>query len=308
MSETAPIGLAVDLSTGGAAKVAMVQRNGQFDPAGIATFSDARDPTLTGVFMEIERRTGRSLRNSDVALAIPGVPGRTAVPILRSRWMLSREGMNQFFERPVTIVNDGAAKAWAALGEPGSETPIGDTPRLFPLPELGRRTLIQWQAGLGAAIIDRGANGRFRVLETELGHLGFHPADELDSRVIADLRAARQHVSWEGILRVAQGVQTAPSFAALTSMQKQHQMICWAADFVSSTVLATCAWDGVYLSGSGWSFLKDPLAERTFMSRLRRARMFPRQFETLPCWHIEQKHDVLLGCAQILLRSAEHQH
>jgi glucokinase len=305
MTAMAPIGLAVDLSTAGTAKVATVGEDGRFDPAEIAIFSDASVSTLTGVFMAFEREAGRSLRDSNVALAIPGVPGRAAVAILRSRWMLSRDGLNQFFERPVTVVNDGAAKAWAVLGEHGLAAPIGDTPRLSPLPELGRRALIQFEAGLGATLIDRDADGRHRVLETEMGHLAFAPVEEVDERIVHELRAARQPTSWESVLRVAQGAQPSAVFAALPQTQKRELLIRWAADFVSSTVLAMCAWDGVYLTGSGWSVLKEPAAGRALMSRLRRSRVFPRQFEALPCWHIEQKHDVLRGCAQILLSAAK---
>jgi hypothetical protein len=304
MTEPAPIGLAVDLSTKGVAKIVPVSANGRFENTAIQSFSDVSASTLTGAFMDVERITGQSLRNMNVALAIPGVPGRTTMPVLRSRWMLSREGLDQFFGHPVTIVNDGTAKAWGALSEPGCETPVGDTPRLAPLSELGRRALIQFEAGLGAVLIDHDPTSSYMVLQTEMGHLSFAAADELDDRFVAELRGTRQPTSWESALRVAQGVQPSATFSTLSTAQKQDLMIRWAACFVSSVVLAGCAWEGAYLTGSGWSFLKQPNAAKLFMAHVRRSRVFPRQFETLSCWLVEQDEDVLRGCAQILSRSA----
>ncbi|HEX8389597.1 MAG TPA: glucokinase [Sphingomonas sp.] len=297
------LGLAVDLSTGGMAKVAPIRSDGSFEPGDVQIFPDSSVSTLTGVLTEVERRIGRSLRNCDVALAIPGVPGRAVIPVLRSRWTLSREGLDQFFGKPVTIVNDGAALAWAAVSEPDAGLPIGDTPPTRGLGDLGRRALIQFEAGLGAAVVDSDARGGVRVFETEMGHVGFTPDDELDDSIVRELRAARHPSSWERVLRVGRGIQPSAVFQSLPAIEQRELFIRWSADFVGTVVLGSCAWDGVYLSGSGWGVLKEAPFGRLFMTRLRRSRAFPRQFEGLPCWHVAQKDAVLRGCAQLLLRS-----
>jgi glucokinase len=299
MTTAPPLGLAVDLSVGGTAQVALVGPEG-FEPGSVIVFADSSAATLTDVFMAVERTLGHSLRGTAVVLAVPGVPGRTVIPVLRSRWTLSRDGLNQFFGRPVTIVNDGAALAWAAAGEPEAGIPIGGSDPATALPPLSRRALIQFEAGLGAAVVDKDAGGALRVLETELGHIGFAPADGFDDHIVGELRAARKPVSWEQVLRIAPGSHPSVAFAALPVAEQQALFTRWAADFVMTVALATCAWDGIYLSGSGWDALSDPAAGQAFLRRLRGHRTFSRQFEALRCWRVEQHSAVLRGCAQLL--------
>lgn len=298
-------GLLVDLSTAGRSRTALIPPGGHFDAKTVRTHLDSDLSTLTAVFVETEREAGFSLKRAQVVIAIPGVPGRDVITIMRSRWTLSRAGLEQFFGRPVTIVNDGAAKAWATMDGADRAVPLGDTKPLPALRKLSRRLLVQFEAGLGAAVIDCDADQAVHVFETEAGHMGFAPCDEFDDRLLAELRASLKPASWEHVLRVAQGSQPSALFASMPADQRHERLVRWSADFVAETVLATCAWDGVYLTGSGFAKLTGAASGRPFMTRVSRNRTFRRHFEALGCWHLEQENAVLRGCAQILLQARD---
>src|SRR3954470_4725452 len=90
----------------------------------IISLSGDAHPTFTDALLTYERESGVSLRGAECVLAIPAPPAGDAIPVSRSRWTISRSGLNAMFGRQVTVINDVAATAWSLLGNGGSSAKL----------------------------------------------------------------------------------------------------------------------------------------------------------------------------------------
>ena len=110
--------------------------------------------------------------------------------LVRSRWTISRVGLQAIFGTPPVILNDVAARAWATRSGTANIEPL----RGVGMPSLsrpGRYGMVMVEEGVGAAIVDVDRDAGVRVLETEAGHMDFSPASEREERLAKAVRGSR---------------------------------------------------------------------------------------------------------------------
>ena len=296
------IWLAVDASTGGVVRLARV------DPSTLAvgrsySLTDREHPTLTSAFQAFEQAESISLRGAVVAIAIAGVAVGSTIPIVRSRWIVSRLGLEAYFGRPVTIVNEVAAKACALIGLNNAMLhALADAP-MPNWSDVGRWALVSLADGLGVAAIDVDRKGTFRVIETEAGHCGFCPQTALEAALLDSLRRDTAYVSWENAFNAIRTDYASHSPIANMSLEARRQMMAQLlGSLASDVVLGLGAWNGAFVSGVTGIFASQG-REAAFLARVRQRRPFQRLFGNLPCWVTKPQDAVLHGCAKLISSS-----
>ena len=218
-------------------------------------------PTFTDALLTYERQSGTSLRGCECVLAIPAPPAGDAIPVARSRWTISRSGLNAMFGRPVVVINDVAATAWSLLGAGVSKVEHFGGPQ-FDFTKPGRWAVVLIDDGVNAAALDVADDGRCHVTDGEAGNAGFSPSDDNEIELMRRLRQRSLHVSWELALNAGWAEQHAPA-------ADRDAWAALAGAFVGDCVLQLGAWSGVILTGRHVATLRDP----------RRQALFTRRFE-----------------------------
>ena len=283
--------LAVDLSSAGVARLALVKPgNAALDE--IVTYADSDFSTITEVFQDFERGQNISLSRTRVAIAIAGVPIGSAIPVVRSRWTLSREGLDRYFGQPVTIINEVAAKAWSVFDSARHQarSVIGSL-SLAPT-HSGRWVFISLADGLGIAVIDIAADGSRRVIDTEAGHVGMTALDEHGDRIVAELRRRGRFPSWEN----AFDLLTATDAPQNANYGPAHCLGLLAADLVYNFA----AWDGVVLADRAAELVRSPRDLAAFSAPPRIKRPYDRLLARVPSWALTSRDAALRGCAIVL--------
>jgi len=228
----------------------------------IISLSGDAHPTFTDALLTYERESGVSLRGAECVLAIPAPPAGDAIPVSRSRWTISRSGLNAMFGRQVTVINDVAATAWSLLGNGGSSAKLehfGGPAFDFTRP--GRWAVILIDDGVNAAALDVAEDGRCHVTDGEAGHAGFSPSDDNEIDLMRRLRQRSLHVSWELALNAGWAEQHAPA-------AEREAWAGAAGAFVGDCVLQLGAWSGVILTGRHVQTLRDPRRQALFTRRM----------------------------------------
>lgn len=156
-------------------------------------------PTFTDALQHFERERGVPLSGLQCAMAIAGAASGETISLVRSRWTISRAGLQAIFGTQPVILNDVAARAWGTMsGTANIELLRGvGTPSLA---RPGRYGMIMVEEGLGAAIVDVDRDAGVRVLETESGHMDFAPTNDREERLAKAVRGTAATVSWEMVL------------------------------------------------------------------------------------------------------------
>jgi glucokinase len=147
-----------------------------------------------------------------------------------------------------TVVNDFGAVAHAVANLPGEEFVHVCGPH-SPLPRQGMITIAGPGTGLGVAALLRKSDG-YDVIETEAGHVDFAPVDELEDRILLELRRQFGRVSVE---RIASGRGLWNVYAALGTIESRaltfrDEKALWAAAMEGTDILASAALDRVCLT------------------------------------------------------------
>lgn len=264
------------------------------------TYSAAEFPTFTNALQRFERDTGARLHGAECVLTIVGAVSGPVVTVARSRWTISSGGLEVMFGRPPTIINDMTARAWATLAAPPAARPIRRNEPLAPSSP-GRRAIITVDDGVGAAIIDVGADGRAHVIDTEAGHAGFAPLDERDDRLLAALRRTGGATSWERVLTLSpEDPAWAQAMPGSARAERLAQLARLTGSFAGDLTLSFGAWRGVMLTGRrvGWASEGVAAFEQGFVAK----RAFRRLLLDTPCWRLEQQDHVLRGATALLSR------
>jgi glucokinase len=215
----------------------------------IISISGEAHSTFTDALLTYERQAGISLRGAECVLAIPAPPAGDAIPVARSRWTISRSGLNAMFGRPVAVINDVAATAWSLLGTPGNLEQFHGPPFDFTKP--GRWAVVLIDDGVNAAALDVAEDGRCHVTDSEAGNAGFAPSDEAQLDLLRSLGVRHRHVCWEMALNSAWSGANAPP-------ADRDAWAVMAGAFVGDCALQLGAWSGVILTGRHCAALRDP--------------------------------------------------
>ena len=158
---------------------------------------------------EAERRLGPLPPAAAIAIAGPVLGDR--VPMTNGSWVLELVSLRAALKlEALTVLNDFGAIAHA-VAQVSADQLIHIAGPNRPLPEQGTISVIGPGTGLGVAQVHRFPGG-YHVQATEGGHIGFAPQDEVDDRILANLRARHGRVVTE---RVNAGPGIVEIYAAL---------------------------------------------------------------------------------------------
>ncbi len=124
-----------------------------------------------------------------------------------------------------------------------------------PLPANGVISVLGPGTGMGVAMLMVAANGDYRVVPTEGGHVDFAPVDSIDDQILSHLRRSFPRVSAE---RVVAGPGLAAIHAALAAIEGRAMVpagdgALWAAALAGSDSLAAAALDRFCLALGGFA-------------------------------------------------------
>jgi glucokinase len=268
-------------------------------------------------WQEFGRRPGIELPN-ELAIAFAGPVGGEVLKLTNNPWVIrpalirERLGVERY-----TIVNDfgAVAHAVATLGEEHFRHICGPDARL---PEHGVISIVGPGTGLGVAALLRTA-GRYDVIETEGGHVDFAPLDELEDRILKELRRSFRRVSVE---RIASGRGLWNLYVALGAIEDkvlafQDDKELWAAALEGSDSIANAALDrlcltlgavagdmalaqgaaAVVIAGGVGLRLADYLPQSGFRDRFIAKGRFERRMDEMPVKLITHPQPGLIGAA-----------
>lgn len=192
---------------------------------------------------EYGRREGITLPR-ELALSFAGPVGGEFLKLTNNAWVIRPALMHERLgvER-YTIVNDFGAVAYAVANLPDENFRHICGPER-PLPDSGMISIVGPGTGLGVAGLLRGGD-RYDVIQTEGGHIDFAPLDDLEDRILTQLRKNFRRVSVE---RLVSGRGLWNIYDAIAAIEGRdvtfhEEKELWAAALEHSDSLANAALD-----------------------------------------------------------------
>ena len=212
------------------------------------TLKTAEHASFQTAWEEFGRRCGAALPK-ELAIAFAGPVGGELLKLTNNPWVIrpammqEKLGVERFL-----IVNDfgAVAHAVAALDDRGFTNLCGPDE---PLPDPGIITILGPGTGLGVASLLR-RDGHVHVIETEGGHVDFAPLDQLEDKILIELRRSFRRVSVE---RLLSGRGLANIYEALAAIEDRPTTIhderaLWTAAMDGTDSLAAAALDRLCLT------------------------------------------------------------
>ena len=239
-----------------------------------------------------------------LGLAFAGPVDDARIKLTNNDWKIDRDELRALGIEELRIVNDFGAVAHA-IGALGDEHfrplcgPIG------PLPRDGVITVVGPGTGLGVAQIVVG-----KVVETEGGHAGFAPADEIEEQINRELRERCGRVEIE---HLGSGPGLSRIHRALTGMENGDSEL-WAGVLDGSELEAFDRWcailggfagdlalvhgaDAVVVAGGLGYRLRDQLPQSQFQERFVAKGKFGKRMQSIPVRILDHPQPGLLGAA-----------
>ena len=268
--------------------------------ANIYKFETGNFLTFTDALMCFERESGQRLSGMNTVIAIAGAAVGDSIPIIRTRWNISRGGLASMMGRPVTILNEVAAQAWATLSSMPIATPVRGTGA----PNLqvrSRHLFIAMDDGIGTAMIDVDEDGRATVIEAEGGHCDFAPQNERELAMCRALSPLGDPVTFEQVLLLP---KDSPAWRALGDPGDREREE-WRAEILgrlaANLMFSTGAWAGVMMRG-GTLPVFHPGARKAFDTGFSSRRSFRRLIGAARCSRVELTEPVLAGAAALMMQ------
>lgn len=258
-------------------------------------------PTFTDALQQFERESGHSLRGLECALAIAGASSGETLSLVRSRWTITRAGLAAVFGRPVVIINDVVARAWATRSGMANIEPIRGS-GVFNATRPGRYAMVMIDEGVNAAIIDVDTEQRVSILEAEAGNIDFAPSNEREEKLAAALKAGAPFISWEKMLQLDRRDPIwSTACPQLLDAERPRMLAALLGRYVVNLMHAYGSWQGVMLTGSRVGQIVDP-GRSDFDAAFSARRNFSRLILGTTAWRVEQREAVLTGTAERLAR------
>lgn len=264
-------------------------------------------------------------RPRDAVIAVASAVTGDVVRFSNSSWRFSISELGrQLGLQRVQVVNDFAAIAWslAALTAADVRSLGGESRDEIETGEV--QLVVGPGTGLGLSAVKFSANGPV-ILDSEAGHLGFSPRDDLERELHAQLCKSFGRVSYERILSGAGLVNLYRALAQIhgrtaelerpehitlsarrgdsVAVQTVHSFCSIFGSFAGDAALAFGAWGGVYLAGDMLSHVFDPASQTLFRQSFEDKGRFSGVLARVPTLRIIRPDVGLLGVCT-LSRSA----
>lgn len=296
--------LMIEASHEGAIRFATVAPSAQPRIATVHEVGVAGMPTFTDVLQSFSREQGMPLDGLRCGIAIAGAASGETISLVRSRWTISRAGLQAVFGESPVILNDVAARAWAVRSDLARiEAVRGIGKPNFTRP--GRYAMIMVEEGVGAAVVDVDRDAGVRILETEAGHMDFAPMNEREERLAKALQSLGSTASWEMVLMLdrfdAVWTKALPELPEAERLRFQAGLL---GRFAVNLMHASGAWAGVMLTGSRAGRMLESGNRSAFDQAFMTRRNFSRLVSAAPIWRVDQHEAVLTGVAERLAQNA----
>lgn len=282
------------------------------------TLRVASFPSLAAAWRHATENWDRVPDRAAIAVACP--VGGEELRLTNNPWVVvPRLLPEQLACRDVLVINDFGAQAHAVAHMPPERLRrvAGPPPAL---PGAGIISVIGPGTGLGVAQLVLDGEGGYRVIETEGGHVGFAPADEVEDRLLADLRArlggrvsAERVVSGAGLLALYEtlvppearrfGAEETEALwqAALAGEEPQARRalahFCACFGTIAGDIALAQGADMVVLAGGIPRRIGAALGELGFAARFVDKGRFRARMATLPVVAIDHPEPGLFGAA-----------
>jgi glucokinase len=296
-------GIVIDASQLGTLRIASLNAEGSVDLGSVWQIGVEGVPTFTDALQRYERERQVPLRGMRCVMALGGATTGESFSPARSRWTISRAGLESFFGGRVSIINDVVARGWAALKVDGATlTPTrGYSAPNFTIPN--RYMMMIVEEGAGAAIIDIDHDGLVRILDTEAGHLQFPPMSKTQEALSEAVKGTASYVTWEKMLLTdVKDPIWARACPEVGAEQRAALLAGVLGHFCVNMTYAYACWGGIILTGGRAARLVEgdrASFERAFAVR----NNFSRLIGGCPVWHASQREAVLVGAAEFLSRT-----
>nr|NUR36530.1 hypothetical protein [Sphingomonas sp.] len=262
-------------------------------------------PTFTDALQRFEREKAVPLNGLQCAMAIAGAASGEAISLVRSRWTISRTGLQAVFGTPPVILNDVAARAWATRsGTANIQSLRGAGMPSFSRP--GRYGMFTVDEGVGAAIVDVDRDAGVCVLETEAGHMDFAPGNEREERLAKAVRGNAAVVSWEMMLMLDRHSPIwNQACTDLLEAERAKLLATLLGRFAVNLMHSFGAWQGIMLTGTRAGRILESGNRVYFDSAFATRRNFSRLLVGTPAWRVDQHEAVLTGAAERLAQDLQ---
>ncbi len=292
-------------------------------PRAVRSHKTADFPTFTDSLQAYLREHRLPPSGLSFGLAVAGMARGDTISLPHCRWYISVSGLKFFFGAEPLVLNEFESIAWSLPGVDASAIkPVGAPPPR-PIRPGGRFLVVGAGAGLGVAILSVGADSRIQVAASEGGHISFAPQNRNEDELLAWLRARHGHVSFDRLLTGAglQGIHdwlvadsgraagAAPAVPAIVGAAQRGDEVAMRATamfarilggFVGDMVLATGAFDGVFLVGPLLGSLLPFLGDDTFRAAMSGKGRMKKALDPVFVAHVEGRHPRLRGMAAAL--------
>jgi len=274
---TEPVWIVGDASHNGEVTLGMVLPNSDHMIRESRAYRCSDVPIFTDTLLAYERDVGVALRGARFALVVSAPTHGENIFIDRMRWVISRQGLNYLFDRPIMIVNDVVATAWGMAASDAKTLHCLSTAEreMFDRKRAGKWIMVLIDEGVGIATLEVQDNGRLKINDSEASHLGFAPSGAAGDNFVSSLRG-RFPLTWEEVLTLSsehvlwrEGQGAGPKGPAKWAR--------FVGEFVGDVMVAMCAWNGVILCGSRSKALFLPDLERHFFEGLTHKERYSRK-------------------------------
>jgi glucokinase len=297
--------LLIEASREGVIRFATMSPSARPRIAAIHEVEIAGVPTFTDVLQRFEREKGVPLSGLRCAMAIAGAASGETISLVRSRWTISRAGLQAVFGTQPVILNDVAARAWATRsGTANIELLRGIGTPNFSRP--GRYGMVMIEEGLGAAIVDVDRDAGVRVLETEAGHMDFAPTNDREERLAKAVRGTAATVTWEMVLMLDRFDPVwGQALPDLLEPERPRLQATLLGRFAINLMHTFGAWQGMMITGTRAGRMLEAGNRVYFDSSFATRRNFSRLIIGAPAWRVDQHEAVLTGVAERLATELE---
>lgn len=262
------------------------------------------------------------------SIAVAGLVRGDVIAVTRTRWFLSRSGLQAMLGEPPLLLNDFAAEAWA-LNSPDARAPevLGGSTKLT-LRRPGTYLVLGVTSGLGAAVVNQSEAGVVTVLATEAGHGMFAPATQELTQLAAELAPSRYPVLAEDVVsapallaiydlvaarsKSRTGARTPEEVAGSIATDTVARQACelfsrafWS--HAGSLVVTYGAWDGVLVTGSLLTALKPILRRPDVQAPFLAITPYQRYLDLVPRGFVLPVNGELVGAAEALRHTVSNQ-
>lgn len=292
--------LLVDASQEGMLRLATANPSDRPRVENIRHVEVAGVPTFTDALQRYEREAGLQLRGLQCCMAMAGATSGDSLSLVRSRWTISRAGLEAIFDRPAIVLNDVAARAWGVrAGSASVETLRGTGAPSFG--RTGRLAMLMVEEGVNAAVVDIDRDGQARVLETEGGKLDFAPTDERELKLAQALRGISASTIWEQMLMLERDDPVwRDACPEVAESERLRILASVLGRFCVNLMHVYGAWQGVMITGSRGGRILNASARAAFDASFVGRRSFSRLIANTPVWRVDQNEAVLTGAAERL--------